>query len=166
MRTWYLAYCKCKEEERARLHLRNQGVDSYYPQVQVEKLVRGQVRQVSEPMFPCYLFVHVDLEEFPASRLKSTRGLRRIITYGEQWQTVPQPLIIDLMRHEDSDEARERLNQLPKQGERVTIEEGPFSGLQAIYQEPDGERRSVLLLQLLNQEVCKSFCNLSFRRLA
>ena len=39
-------------------------------------------------MFPCYLFVHVDLEEFSASRLRSTRGLRRIITYGEQWQKV------------------------------------------------------------------------------
>ncbi len=38
MMDWYLAYCRPREEHRASLHLRNQGVESYYPQVEVTKL--------------------------------------------------------------------------------------------------------------------------------
>ena len=33
MKKWYLAYCKPKEEARARAHLAAQGVESYYPMV-------------------------------------------------------------------------------------------------------------------------------------
>jgi len=47
------------------MHLRNQGVDSYYPMVQIEKLQRGHRVARMEPMFPSYLFVQVDLDTFP-----------------------------------------------------------------------------------------------------
>lgn len=49
------------------MHLRNQGVDSYYPMVQIEKLQRGHRVARMEPMFPSYLFVQVDLDTFPLS---------------------------------------------------------------------------------------------------
>ncbi|MGL5339920.1 MAG: transcription termination/antitermination NusG family protein, partial [Aeromonas veronii] len=41
MKKWYLAYCKPKEEARARAHLDAQGIESYYPMVEIEKLRRG-----------------------------------------------------------------------------------------------------------------------------
>jgi transcriptional antiterminator RfaH len=48
----------------------------------------------------------------------------------------------------------------------VLIEEGPFKGLQAIYQEPDGELRAILLLSFLNQDISDSFDNKSYRCMA
>lgn len=45
MKHWYLAYCRPKEEERAKLHLRNQGVDSYYPLVLTRKIIRGKAME-------------------------------------------------------------------------------------------------------------------------
>ena len=42
---------------------------------------------------------------------------------------------------------------LPKCGDKVIITEGIFEGLEAIYAEPDGETRSILLLSLINQKV-------------
>ena len=66
------------------MHLRNQGVDSYYPMVQIEKLQRGHRVARMEPMFPSYLFVQVDLDTFPPYRLNSTRGLRHMVRFGSQ----------------------------------------------------------------------------------
>jgi len=45
------------------------------------------------------------------------------------------------------------------------IESGPLAGFEAIYLEPDGEKRAILLVSLLNQETSSSFDNQAFRRL-
>ena len=44
----------------------------------------------------------------------------------------------------------------PYAGDSVVITEGAFEGLQAIFAEPDGEARSMLLLNLLNKQVLQS----------
>lgn len=46
----------------------------------------------------------------------------------------------------------------------VEITEGMFKGLEAIYQEPDGDTRSVLLLTLISKELTKKVDNTSFIR--
>ena len=106
MKKWYLAYCKPKEEARARAHLAAQGVESYYPMVEVEKLRRGKRVPQREPMFPNYLFIYVDLEVVTPVTLKSTRGISRIIHFGKEWSPVSSQLIYRLMSRDDSDEAR------------------------------------------------------------
>ncbi|MEG0008864.1 transcription/translation regulatory transformer protein RfaH [Aeromonas lusitana] len=165
MKKWYLAYCKPKEEARARAHLQAQGIESYYPMVEVEKLRRGKRVPVREPMFPNYLFILVDLDEIPPITLKSTRGISRIIHFGKEWSSVSSQLIYRLMSRDDSDEARACYARLPSQGDKVLIESGPLAGFEAIYLEPDGEKRAILLVTLLNQETSSSFDNQSFRRL-
>lgn len=165
MKKWYLAYCKPKEEARARAHLAAQGVESYYPMVEIEKLRRGKRVPVREPMFPNYLFIYVDLEVVPPITLKSTRGISRIIHFGKEWSSVSSQIIYRLMSRDDSDEARACFARLPSQGDKVLIESGPLAGFEAIYLEPDGEKRAILLVTLLNQETSSSFDNESFRRL-
>ncbi|MCF7680555.1 transcription/translation regulatory transformer protein RfaH [Aeromonas hydrophila] len=167
MKKWYLAYCKPKEEARARAraHLEAQGIESYYPMVEIEKLRRGKRVPVREPMFPNYLFIYVDLEEVTPVTLKSTRGISRIIHFGREWTSISSQLVYQLMSRDDSDEARASYASLPTQGDKVLIESGPLAGFEAIYLEPDGDKRAILLVSLLNQETSSSFDNQSFRRL-
>ena len=144
------------------MHLRNQGVDSYYPMVQIEKLQRGHRVARMEPMFPSYLFVQVDLDTFPPYRLNSTRGLRHMVRFGSPWTKVPKELVYSLMCHEDSDEVRALLSQLPCCGDKVRINEGAFAGLEALYLEPDGDQRSYLLLEMLHKQFQHSIENRAF----
>ncbi|WP_108653011.1 transcription/translation regulatory transformer protein RfaH [Dongshaea marina] len=163
---WYLAYCKPKEEQRAKIHLDNQGIESYYPSVVVEKMRRGKRVSVEEPLFPGYLFVQADLEQISPVTLSSTRGISKFIGSGRNhWYVIPQALIINMIRHEDSDEARELLNQQPKPGQKVEITEGPFQGIDAIYLEADGETRSMLFINMLEKQTPVSVDNqsLSFK---
>lgn len=163
MKHWYLAYCHPREEERAKLHLSNQGVDSYYPLVLTEKVIRGKITQKIEPLFPRYIFVSLDLEEFSPAKIRSTRGIQRIIGHGANWDKVPEELIDGLRMREKNEEAM--VSMLPKPGQKVIISEGPFRGLEAIYHEPDGNQRAILLLNMLHKDVPKSFDNREFKTL-
>ena len=51
---------------------------------------------------------------------------------------------------------------MPKCGDKVRIKSGPFSGLEAIYLEPDGETRSILLLDMLQKQVPHTLDNQLF----
>lgn len=55
--------------------------------------------------------------------------------------------------------------QTPQPGDEVLITDGIFTGLQAIYTEPDGEARSMLLLNLLNKQVRQSIDNRQFQKM-
>ncbi len=47
----------------------------------------------------------------------------------------------------------------------MLITDGAFEGTEAIFTEPDGEARSMLLLNLLNKQVLQSVKNTDFQKI-
>ncbi len=159
MKRWYLLYCKRGEQNRAKAHLENQGVECYYPEVSVEKIVRGKRQTVQEPLFPSYMFVRFDFEDGPSfTTVRSTRGVTDFIRFGSQPKELQGDLIYDL-KQMDVNEQSEAMSSTPKKGQVLKVTGGQFSGIEAIYQEADGERRSMMLIQLINQPVIMSIDN-------
>ncbi|HIF9141299.1 TPA: transcription/translation regulatory transformer protein RfaH [Photobacterium damselae] len=159
MKGWYLLYCKRSEQERAVINLDRQGVECYYPQVHINKIVRGKKQEVLEPLFPSYVFVYFDPEQVSYTSIRSTRGVADFIRRGSTPQLVQQELIYQLMMNEDCDEHKEALCELPKPGDSLTLSQGQFKGIDAIYQEADGEKRSFMLINLLGRAVTVSVDN-------
>ncbi|WP_445401489.1 transcription/translation regulatory transformer protein RfaH [Zobellella sp. An-6] len=165
MHKWYLAHCRPREESRALQNLNNQDIEAFYPFVEVQKIVRGKRVCRTEALFPGYLFVRADLDITSSTTISSTRGIRNLVRFGILPCVVPSELVYELMCRSDSDELREKLSDLPKCGERVQISQGPFAGLEAIYQEADGNTRAILLLTLLQKETPASIANSDYTRL-
>ncbi|AKJ40842.1 transcription/translation regulatory transformer protein RfaH [Pragia fontium] len=161
MESWYLLYCKRGQLTRAQEHLQRQDVPSFSPTYQVEKIVRGKKVILDEPLFPNYLFIELDPERIHTTTISATRGVSHFIRFGKMPVTVPFSLIKSLMmqpKQQVSDPS------LPKSGDTVIITEGIFEGLEAIYAEPDGETRSILLLNLINQKVEHKISNTQFEK--
>ena len=159
MKRWYLLYCKRGDQNRAKNHLENQGVECYYPEIEVEKIVRGKKQVVREPLFPSYVFIRFDYEEGPSfTTVRSTRGVVDFIRQGKYPQEVHEDLVLELKLIEESSEDR-ITDSLPQKGQSVRIKEGQFSGVEALYHEADGEKRSILLIKLINQTVPVSVDN-------
>lgn len=160
MESWYLLYCKRGQLLRAQEHLGRQAVHCLSPMVSIEKTVRGKPTRVSEPLFPNYLFVEFDPESIHTTTISATRGVSHFVRFGNQPATVPLDVINALQTHPalSIDDA-----ELPQVGDTVIITEGAFEGLKAIFTEPDGEARSMLLLNLLNKQVVRSVANQQFR---
>lgn len=161
MRSWYLLYCKRGQLPRAKEHLERQAVNCLTPMITLEKMVRGKRTAVSEPLFPNYLFVEFDPEDIHTTTVNSTRGVSHFVRFGTQPATVPEKVIHQLLNYQaenitDPD--------TPWPGDAVVITEGAFEGLEAIFTEPEGETRSILLLNLLNKQILQSVKNTDFRK--
>lgn len=150
---WYLVHTKARQEDTAITNLQRQNFRCYMPMLHVEKVRRGKPVVVAEPMFPSYVFVQLDTsgQGQSWSPIRSTLGVRELVKFGGHPPKVDAELITAL--HE-----REQLQQSNPQalfaaGDKVVITDGPFAGIEAIYQTADAERRSMILLSMLNKPV-------------
>lgn len=162
MQSWYLLYCKRGQLQRAQEHLERQAVNCLTPMITLEKIVRGKRTTVSEPLFPNYMFVEFDPEVIHTTTINATRGVSHFVSFGATPATVPSPVIHQLSIYKPEGIVDP---QTPQPGDSVIITEGAFEGLKAIFTEPDGEARSMLLLNLLNKEVKQSVKNTGFRKI-
>jgi transcriptional antiterminator RfaH len=159
MKRWYLLYCKRGEQSRAKAHLENQNVECFYPVINVQKIYRGKKQVMSEPLFPSYMFVRFDFEVGPTfTTIRSTRGVMDFIRFGQQPKEIQGDLVFQLKQLDP--ELDLSAVSLPKKGQKMQVKGGQFSGIEAIYQEPDGETRSIMLVTMINQAVPISIDNL------
>ncbi|RPH26501.1 transcription/translation regulatory transformer protein RfaH [Buttiauxella warmboldiae] len=161
MESWYLLYCKRGQLLRAQEHLERQEVNCLTPMIKIEKIVRGKRTAVNEPLFPNYMFVRFDPETIHTTTINSTRGVSHFVRFGSLPAIVPGDVIEQLMNHQPENIIDP---ETPYAGDRVVITEGAFIGLEAIFSEPDGEARSMLLLNLLNKQVMQSVKNTDFKK--
>ncbi|MFT6904698.1 MAG: transcriptional antiterminator RfaH [Oleiphilaceae bacterium] len=163
---WFVVYCKSREELRAQQNLQNQGVQSFFPKIRKQKIIRGKKVTVEEALFPNYLFIFIDQQHINFTRIRSTRGINDFVRFGGDIATVPQKLIQKLegvchsINNIDVDTAS-----LFKSGDKVEVLGGSFRGLTAIFSEQDGLQRSMLLFNILNQEKKISFNNEDIKKL-
>lgn len=161
MEKWYLLYCKRGQLDRAVEHLTRQHVTCMTPMTEMEKVVRGKRTVITEALFPNYLFVKFDHEQIHTTTIQSTRGVSHFIRFGALPAEVPEE-IIELIQQ--TPVSHTQSPGLPSQGDSVVITEGIFAGVKAIFNEPNGESRSILLLNILNTTVAKVIDNTQFRK--
>ena len=147
---WYLLYCKAKEEGRAVMHLANQDIQAFYPKAKITKILRGKRQTVEEALFPNYVFAQLDHDIHNFTSVRSTRGVIGFVKQGKDYQKVSQALI-DVFVQCDTIEKLD--STLPNKGDKVMLQHPQYQNIPAIYQEPKGENRALLLIQLLNKPV-------------
>lgn len=149
---WYLLHCKAQQEDRARLNIENQGYTTCLPQVRRQKLLRGKRVDCIEPLFPNYIFVHLDTHSANFNALRSTRGVNGFVRFGGIPATVPEQVMHSILALEQAGDKQATAQPVFSPGDTVHITEGPFAGLQAIYNMPKGEERCLIFLNMLGQQ--------------
>ena len=148
MKKWYLLYTKPRQEKLALQHLQNQAYEAYLPLVQVEKIRQGARAWAEEALFPRYLFIKLDEAGSQSwAPIRSTVGVSQLVKFGHRFAEVSQDLVSWVQDHAKVMKLAPEL----KQGDVVTITEGPFRGMDAIFKTYDGEKRAILLLNLLTK---------------
>lgn len=153
MEHWYLIYTKKGREQVATEQLQRQGFCVYLPRIELQRRRRGQWRPVIEPLFPRYLFLQINPDRDSMAPIRSTIGVSSIVRFGTSPCEVP-PTVIDYLKQREDRQSgvipSERPALVP--GQRVEIATGPFAGLQAIFQQPKGSDRALILLDLLGKQ--------------
>jgi transcriptional antiterminator RfaH len=161
---WYLIHTKPRQEALALTNLSRQGFECYMPMLRLQKIRQRKTALVAEPMFPRYLFIRLDTSGSGQSwsPIRSTLGVNQLVRFGGQPAKVDGQLI-DLIR---SREQGTQAQALFSAGDNVTVADGPFAGLEAIYQNTDAESRSMILLNILSKPVAMRIDTASLRKVS
>ena len=149
---WYVVHTKPRQEQRALENLEAQGYCCYLPVIQAEKIRRQKLIIEQEPLFARYLFIELDASSGGKSwaPIRSTLGVSRLVTFGQTPAKIEDELIAQLQVKTDSTEVQLRHFE---PGEQVVVTDGPFVGVEAIYQMADAEGRVMVLLNILSKQV-------------
>jgi transcriptional antiterminator RfaH len=148
---WFAVFSKPRREVEAAEQLEQQGFTAFLPRVRARRRLRGQWREVVEPMFPRYLFLRATLGLDDLRPIRSTRGVVGLVRFGGEPRPVPEVLIAELYRLCSAADGALDLPEPLVPGSRVRILEGPFAGYEAELLSQDGEHRARVLLTMLGQ---------------
>lgn len=149
---WYLVHAKAKQEAMAEMNLQHLGVETFYPRVSRYKPNRYQHKTGrTEPLFPGYLFVRVDMStEF--RKVTHSHGVVGVVKFGATPALVEDKIIDSIKARSHSD-----LGVIPTftldVGETVCIDKGPFQGFEAIFEKNlNGMQRVAILLKTISYQ--------------
>lgn len=148
---WYVVSTKPRQETIAVNNLKIIGIESFSPQIQQSKIIRGRRKTVVGPLFPGYLFAQFDVNTHYRA-VNFLRGVRNIVKFGEGPEKV-DPKLIDLIK----DRLVDGYITVPQKsfihGQSVEIQDGPLRGIEAIFDHTiDDQHRVVLLLNALSYQ--------------
>ena len=152
MHAWYVVHTKPRKEALAEANLQRQDFETYLPWYKRVARQRGTWREIVEPLFPRYLFLHIDPNQQTVAPIRSTLGVTTLVTFGHRLAPVSDDIIDAIRQNAD---ARTGQHLAPerqyKKGDTVAITAGPFEGLQGIFETSSGAQRVALLLDILGK---------------
>lgn len=150
---WLVVRTKSRQETLALENLERQAFECYLPRLQLRKRRRNKWVDVVEPLFPGYIFVHVDPDQTSITPIRSTLGVNGIVRFGNALVPIPDDVIQYLKLNEQPDTGLHRSDKpLFEKGDGVQIVDGPFTGLQGVYQMDKGEDRVMILIEILGRQ--------------
>lgn len=151
-RAWYLVYCKPRQESVARENLARQGYETYLPCMRDVRRRQGKRVTLIAPMFPRYLFIHLNRETDNWAPIRSTLGVVSIVRFGRAAARVPDDLLAMLRSREDAQGIQILPAEEYRPGSRVRITQGGFAGYEGIFQAASGRDRVTVLLDVLGRK--------------
>lgn len=155
MSSWCVVNTLPHQEARAETNLLRQGFRAWLPAV---RRVRRHARRIDvarAPLFPGYLFVHLDIEQESWWRINNSYGVKRLLTREARPESLPDEFVADLRRAvaEDGTDTRPLGYDNMRPGTRVRIVSGPFAEYVAVVLSLTPRDRVWLLLDLLGGTV-------------
>jgi len=150
---WVLIYTKAKQEIKANENLQKQGFKTFLPLIAPTN--KNSEFKSLVPVFPRYLFAQINFEIDNWTSIKSSYGVSHIVMFSEKFTSIPNNII--KLIQDKLDEAgiyKEDVSIVDYQkGDPVSIKEGRFAGIDAIFLSKKSKDRVRLLLKLLNTSV-------------
>ncbi len=149
---WRVFYTAPRAEKKSASRLEEQGIEVFLPTRVAIRQWKDRKKKVVVPLFPNYLFAHVDERE--RLQVLRTSGIVRCVSFGGALAEV-SPEEIENLRITQNDPGRlEPLTfPMPKEGARVVIEEGPLRGLKGEVVSHRGQTHLVLTVPSIRQAV-------------
>ena len=147
-RNWFAVFTIPQNEKSAVKHLGLREVESFLPTYETVRVWKNRQRmKIVLPLFPSYLFVHIDSRE--RTKVLQSPGVLHFVGNGREYVPFPDAEI-EFLR---SDLCRQRIEPYRELvvGEKVRIKAGVMQGVCGTLVRKGSGVRFVLTLELINQ---------------
>ena len=160
MNQWYAVNTHARDENRALFNLRRQGFTTYLPKYSKRRSHARRIEWLRSPLFPCYLFVNMDITSTAWHCIESTFGVRGLVRSGSAPTPVPRGIVERIMDCED-DDGLVILRDTPEfnPGDEVRIIRGGLFDRIGRFACATDLERVVVLLDILGREVKVTLSN-------
>ncbi len=151
--SWFVVRTQSRAEAKAMQHLANQGFTTYLPRYRRRVRHARRDGMVLRPLFPGYLFVHLDPGQCRWRSINGTVGVYDILCSGDAPLPVADRIIDEIKSREDEGGAIKVAAPAFSHGQVVRLLEGPLAAVDGLFEETRDEKRVILLLSLLGRKV-------------
>ncbi|GJM33265.1 MAG: transcriptional antiterminator [Saprospiraceae bacterium] len=148
---WYVAYTYPRCEKKVEKRVKEMGIDCYLPLKTVFRKWSDRVKKVEIPLFMNYIFVRSQPHEI--FRVKEIDGLANFIYFGNEPATVKPKEIEWIKKMMYNGSEVEVATDSFKRGQRVTVQKGPFMGLEGVLLEEYGKHRFIVEFKGIEQKL-------------
>jgi transcription antitermination factor NusG len=150
---WYAVHTRARHEKQIELRLRQTGVELFLPLVTEVHRWSDRRKEISLPLFPCYLFVHIAPD--PAARLSVLKTPGVLDFVGKSSGEIPAIADEELEQVRMVVQQQAKFSPCPflKEGQRVRIRGGVLDGLEGILSSQKGASALVISVELIQRSI-------------
>jgi transcription antitermination factor NusG len=145
---WYALHTRHQHEKAVAQALSNKSFEIFLPLYNAVHHWKDRIRQLSLPLFPCYVFIRGGLDR--RVEVVSTPGIHAYVGVGGQPIPIPDEEIA-AVRQTIARCARVEPYPFLRCGDWVRVKYGPLEGIEGILVRKKNQFRLVLSVQLLQQ---------------
>jgi transcriptional antiterminator RfaH len=148
---WYAIQTKVNREKEVGKRLTDLHLEVFLPWMKTRRRIGSRFQWVLVPLFPGYIFCRLDMV-ISGKSARYSPGVKDFLTFGNRIAEVGSE-IIQKLRDRCPGGVAEIETITAKPGDVVRINEGPFSGLEAIFERAlKGSERVAVLLDILGRQ--------------
>ncbi len=143
---WHALYTRHQHERVVALHLEQLGCKVFLPLYRELRLWSDRRKQVSLPLFPCYVFFSGGMER--KLQILNTPGVCSMVVSGGKIAAIPAVELDAIRKALHGSKAVEPCPFL-RSGDRIRVRSGPLKGLEGIVARVKDSMRIVLSIEAL-----------------
>lgn len=148
---WYVVRTKLRKETVVEKRITDLGLEVFLPWLRSRRRIGTRYQWVVSPLFPGYIFCRLDLL-LSGKAVRYAPGVKDFVKFGSRIAEVGENVIKEI-RDRCPKGVAEIKPRPYRSGEPVMIREGPFAGLEAMFErEMMGSERVAILLELLGRQ--------------
>ena len=147
---WNALYTRHQHEKPVAESLAGNGFDVFLPTYNVIRKWTDRKKQLSLPLFPCYVFVRSNFER--RLRILRTPGVHFLVMFAGRPAPIPD-LEMDAIRKAVESRLRVEPHPFLKCGDWVRVTSGPLADVEGILVRKKGSYRLILSAELLGKSI-------------
>ncbi|NLR68653.1 UpxY family transcription antiterminator [Chitinophaga varians] len=149
---WFLIYTRPRQERKVCLLLSRMNIHFYLPLNKVSRQWKDRKKTINEPLFPSYVFVYITtMQEYYDSL--HLDGVCNYVKFGKDLAKV-EPEVVENIRLVVAMGTNVEVSYASfKQEEKMTIQDGPLSGLSCEIIRGSGKYRILVRVMLLKRNI-------------